>query len=72
MERNVEPNGIPLVNALRVSKHTYEETMQLSDAHNSAESFIQANALNKLDVIGKQVCIIAVNTRHGLGYFKIN
>ncbi|XP_019878008.2 uncharacterized protein C1orf50 homolog [Aethina tumida] len=55
VERNVEPNGIPLVNALRVSKHTYEETMQLSDAHNSAESFIQANALNKLDVIGKQM-----------------
>ncbi|XP_018572261.1 uncharacterized protein C1orf50 homolog [Anoplophora glabripennis] len=55
VEREPEPGGIALVNPLRTSKKTHLELMELGESLHTSESFIQANAKNKLDIIGKQM-----------------
>ncbi|CAH0556462.1 unnamed protein product [Brassicogethes aeneus] len=55
VERNFEPNGVALVNPLKVGKHSFEETMELAETHSKSQTFIQSNAQNKLEIIGRQM-----------------
>ncbi|KAJ8920855.1 hypothetical protein NQ315_015647 [Exocentrus adspersus] len=55
VERDAEPGGIALVNPLRASKKTHVELMELEENVHNGETYIHANAKNKLDIIGKQM-----------------
>ncbi|KAJ3654986.1 hypothetical protein Zmor_014135 [Zophobas morio] len=55
VEREQTPLGIPLVNPNTVARKSYVESMELSDAVSNVTTALQANARNKLDIIGKQM-----------------
>ncbi|KAJ8960786.1 hypothetical protein NQ318_020080 [Aromia moschata] len=55
VEREANPCGIALVNPSRVDKKTHVELMELEESLQLADTFVHANAMNKLDVIGRQM-----------------
>ncbi|KAG5877887.1 hypothetical protein JTB14_023991 [Gonioctena quinquepunctata] len=55
VERNFEPGGVALVNPRKVSKKTHVELMELEEQLANADTFVKANATNKLEIIGRQM-----------------
>ncbi|XP_043263271.1 LOW QUALITY PROTEIN: uncharacterized protein C1orf50 homolog [Colletes gigas] len=55
VERNTEPQGIPLNNPEAVAKSTQEDLIALAMEIQKADSFVKVNACSKLQVIAEQI-----------------
>ncbi|XP_043281067.1 uncharacterized protein C1orf50 homolog isoform X2 [Venturia canescens] len=55
VERNTAPQGIPLLNPYAVAKKSAHDLVELASEIQKADSFIRANAQNKLHIIAEQI-----------------
>ena len=55
VERNVEPQGIPLIDPEAVAKTSRQDLVALATEIEKAEDFVKAIVCNKLQVIAEQI-----------------
>lgn len=55
VERNLVPQGVPLVDPDGVAKSSWNDLVQLATEIEKADSYVKANACSKLQVIAEQI-----------------